>query len=433
MRRSFFKGAAAVTGMLLLLFAVLFVAETVFTTETASDTSAEPSYSVELDGVEETAAEEEWQGVGSLLDLASTIGGEASGNTFRKCAACHGLEPGVHGVGPSLYRIVGKDIASTPGFSYSAALLSLPGVWTVEALDSYLANPKGYAPGTSMAFAGLRDPRERLSVISAILDASVVAPPPPLEPDLTIPAPEPQPVGVINPAQPTVIGPSTPSTQPSDPWADLVESQLKSADIAFNRPDTMQLGQATSVELVLSPATAPRAPVAENASTQDVAESIGLSSALPGTTQVVEDVQYALLMEAEISGLGFDVHPPGPQRQTVLPFQAAKWVWTIKPKSAGSDQVFTVNVNAIIQRDNENLPPVRITTFTERITVEVTLMQQILNYAQQLTTLNAAIAGVGGTVFAVVAWLWARTRKKKKPEPAKPSEVVVTHKFEQDT
>ena len=397
-----------------------------------------------------------------IANMADTI---ATDRVFRKCAACHVLEPGVHGVGPSLHKIVGKDIASAPGYAYSAALLDLPGVWTVQALDAYLKNPRAAAPGTTMAFNGLQDPPDRLAVIRLLMGPPMMPSLP--EPDLALaidndinaafadygtigalstelPAID---KGIINalagdstigalstelPDRPQARASLTlPSPAPLDPAVDLMASQLKSADIAFNRPETMQLGQATSVELVLSPATAPRAPVAEGASTREVAESLGLSDALPGATQVVEDVQYALQMEAEISGLGFDVHPPGPQRQTVLPFQPAKWVWTIKPKSAGRDQVFTVNVNAIIQRDEENLPPIRITTFTERITVEVTLMQKILEYAKELTTLNAAIAGIGGTLVAVIGWLWTRTRKKKKPEPTKPSEVVVTHKFDE--
>lgn len=325
------------------------------------------------------------------------------------------MSEGEHGVGPSLYRIVGKDIASAPGYSYSQALQSLPGVWTIAALNAYLENPRGFVPGTTMSFAGLRKAEERAEIIYSLSGTDTPT----------------QPVEVL----PQKERPQTPSPDPvitRAPVANAMEAQLKSADLAFNRPETMQLGQATSVELVLSPDTAPRARIAADASSQTRAESIGLSDDLTGTTRVVEDVRYALQMEAEISGIGFDIHPPGPQRQTVLPFQAAKWVWTIKPKYAGTEQVFTVNVSAIVQQDDKELPPIRIKTFTERITVEVTLVQEILQYAKDLTTLNAAVVGIGGTVIAVIGWLWTRLRKKKKDEPTKPTEVVVTHKFNQD-
>ena len=413
MKRSFIKWAAALIGMLLVLVVTVTIAEHIYFHSAERDTYAEQSYSIDTGSVDTAAAESEWTDAASLtalLSIARREGTSSATSALRKCSACHAIDPGVHGVGPSLYGIVGKDIASAPGYPYSEALLALPGVWNIDALAAYLENPRRYAPGTSMAFTGLRKTEELADVIFGLMTFSAAQQPPP----------------------PPVGSTTTTPTDEVDPVVALMEAQLKSADLAFNRPETMHLGQATSVELVLSPATAPRKPVAADASTQAIAESIGLSDDLTGSTQVVEDVQYALQMEAEISGLGFDIHPPGPQRQTVLPFQSAKWVWTIEPKTAGSNQVFTVNVSAIVQRDQKELPPVRITTFTERITVEVTWMQEVLRYAEDLTTLNAAVVGLGGTLIAVLGWLWARVRKKKKAEPAKPTEVVVTHKFDQN-
>ena len=52
------------------------------------------------------------------------------------------------------------------GFAYSDALKGVPGNWTFEALDAWLASPRKYAPGTKMTFAGLSDPQERANVIA---------------------------------------------------------------------------------------------------------------------------------------------------------------------------------------------------------------------------------------------------------------------------
>src|SRR5215510_2019100 len=38
---------------------------------------------------------------------------------YRKCQACHSLEPGKNTLGPTLAGIVGKKAASVPNFSYS--------------------------------------------------------------------------------------------------------------------------------------------------------------------------------------------------------------------------------------------------------------------------------------------------------------------------
>jgi cytochrome c len=39
-------------------------------------------------------------------------------------------------------------------------------VWTVETLDAFLQAPMGYVAGTSMGFAGIPDPQERLDLIA---------------------------------------------------------------------------------------------------------------------------------------------------------------------------------------------------------------------------------------------------------------------------
>ncbi len=84
---------------------------------------------------------------------------------FRKCAACHKLEEGRNAVGPSLYGVVGRDIASIGDFKYSDALSGKDGAWTFENLNGFLEKPRDWAPGTKMGFAGLGKLEERAAVI----------------------------------------------------------------------------------------------------------------------------------------------------------------------------------------------------------------------------------------------------------------------------
>jgi cytochrome c len=84
---------------------------------------------------------------------------------FGKCKACHKLD-GSDGTGPHLNGIVGKAKAASAGFGYSDALLAMASdVWSPENLDGFLLNPKGYAPGTKMSFAGLPKGEERANLI----------------------------------------------------------------------------------------------------------------------------------------------------------------------------------------------------------------------------------------------------------------------------
>ena len=71
-----------------------------------------------------------------------------------RCQGCHALEEGgANRVGPNLFGVVGRRVASSNGFAYSQALRSVSGRWTEATLRRYVADPAGYAPGTSMEFA----------------------------------------------------------------------------------------------------------------------------------------------------------------------------------------------------------------------------------------------------------------------------------------
>ena len=99
-----------------------------------------------------------------LLAAADVAAGK---NIFKKCMACHTAEKGgSNKVGPLLYGVVGNDIATHEGFGYSDALQALPGNWTYDALNHFLFNPKAFAKGTKMAFAGLRKAEDRAAVIA---------------------------------------------------------------------------------------------------------------------------------------------------------------------------------------------------------------------------------------------------------------------------
>jgi cytochrome c len=102
--------------------------------------------------------------IATLLATADVAKGEA---VFKKCAACHTIaQGGPNGIGPNLWASMGKPHGHVAGFSYSDALKSVPGNWDFEGMDKWLANPKKYAPGTKMTFAGLSNPEERANLIA---------------------------------------------------------------------------------------------------------------------------------------------------------------------------------------------------------------------------------------------------------------------------
>ena len=103
----------------------------------------------------------------SALISEKTI--EQGKTLIRRCAQCHSFnEGGANKVGPALYGILGRKVASVEGFAYSSALkrYGKNKIWDYENLNGFLWNPKKYLTRTSMSFAGVPKPEDRAALIA---------------------------------------------------------------------------------------------------------------------------------------------------------------------------------------------------------------------------------------------------------------------------
>jgi cytochrome c len=108
------------------------------------------------------------QPIEPLLAKADPKAGEA---IFKKCQACHdGTKGGPNKIGPNLWGVVDRPIASHEGFSYSSGMkeFSQNGSvkWDYDHLSKFLTNPKADVKGTAMTFAGLKKPEDRADIIA---------------------------------------------------------------------------------------------------------------------------------------------------------------------------------------------------------------------------------------------------------------------------
>ncbi|HWA44399.1 MAG TPA: cytochrome c family protein [Hypericibacter adhaerens] len=102
--------------------------------------------------------------VSALLASADPAKGET---TAKICTTCHTFGKGEPAkVGPNLFGIVGNKHAHMEGFAYSTAISSIDKPWGYEELNHFLTNPRSYAPGTKMGFAGLPKVQDRANVIA---------------------------------------------------------------------------------------------------------------------------------------------------------------------------------------------------------------------------------------------------------------------------
>jgi cytochrome c len=195
------KILGAVLGTCLVLVAMRIASGAIFT----PTPPAKPGYVVEV------KEEQPAQGAAAapaevpIAQLLASASAQQGGQTAKVCLTCHNMGKGQGSkVGPDLYGIVGRAVASESGFNYSAALKAKGGTWTFDALNPWLANPRRDVPGTLMTFAGLSSEKQRADVIAYLNSNS----------DSPLPLPQ---AAQAAPANPSAAAPAPPAAAPGQP------------------------------------------------------------------------------------------------------------------------------------------------------------------------------------------------------------------------
>jgi len=162
------KFIGALLGTVFIVFSISIVSESIF----ASPVPEQPGYAIAAAEAEAgaggTGAAPTEEPIAVRLQTADAAAGEA---LFKRCAACHTDDAsGGNKIGPNLWGVVNRPVASHEGFSYSAAMqeFSQGGTvhWDYDHLDHFILAPKGLVRGTAMSFAGLKSPTDRANLIA---------------------------------------------------------------------------------------------------------------------------------------------------------------------------------------------------------------------------------------------------------------------------
>lgn len=109
-------------------------------------------------------------GVKAMIAAGSVDDGMKVAN---KCKSCHTFDDGgANRVGPNLWNIVDRKIASVSDYSYSDAMAAEEGDWTYDRLWTYLQDPRGEVPGTKMGFRGITDEADLANLIAYLRSLS---------------------------------------------------------------------------------------------------------------------------------------------------------------------------------------------------------------------------------------------------------------------
>ncbi len=119
-------------------------------------------------------AEEEVIPPAVYLASADAANGEG---VFKKCKACHSLEAGQNGTGPTLADIYNKPAGTEAGYSYSADMAASGLTWDADTLFAFISGPKDVVAKTKMSFAGIRNPQDTADLVAYLagseFDASI--------------------------------------------------------------------------------------------------------------------------------------------------------------------------------------------------------------------------------------------------------------------
>lgn len=89
---------------------------------------------------------------------------------FNQCRSCHMTAAGAPNlVGPNLHGVFERRIGTLPEYKYSEAAQTAGWAWDPARLDGWLQDPRGFLPGTKMAFPGVKEPADRRDVIAYLL------------------------------------------------------------------------------------------------------------------------------------------------------------------------------------------------------------------------------------------------------------------------
>jgi cytochrome c len=84
----------------------------------------------------------------------------------QQCAGCHTFVPEDYDKsGPNLHGVLGRKAGTAKFAGYSDALKKTGITWDNAALERWITNPAGVAPGTTMPFAGLPDAAARATLV----------------------------------------------------------------------------------------------------------------------------------------------------------------------------------------------------------------------------------------------------------------------------
>jgi cytochrome c len=169
---TFNKIAGAVLGTALMVFGLQELSGAVFHPHAVD--KDKQGFLIEVAEAEEAAGAGGAEAALSVGTLLASADATAGATVAKACAACHNFEKGgANKTGPALYDLVERPVAAHEGFSYSeGAKAKSAEKWSYDNLNAFLKAPKGWMPGTKMAYGGIKNDKKRADLLAYLASLS---------------------------------------------------------------------------------------------------------------------------------------------------------------------------------------------------------------------------------------------------------------------
>ena len=177
---------------------------------------------------------------------------------------------------------------------------------------------------------------------------------------------------------------------------------LSNANIAFNTPEKILLGERFDVLLILSPLLE-----------KEILSGMVVESLDNGEDQKVEtaEIRVSTIMEAKLSGSAFEINPITSQKQAISYDEETRWRWEVKALEDGEHSL-DLSLTAYIRLDDQETPRT-IETFHRTIRIDVKTSAKVGIFLRE----NAGWLWI---IFALPIGGWAIIKYRKKRIVKKP-------------
>ena len=147
----------------ILIVGINKVADTIYEVEKPEKSAYQITVASQTEESGDSASSDKSGDIMALLASANASEGE---KVFKKCASCHSISKGgKNKIGPALWGVIGRQAGVLTDYKYSKSLIAYGKKWSFEEMNGFLIKPKEWIPGTKMAFAGLKNEKDRASLI----------------------------------------------------------------------------------------------------------------------------------------------------------------------------------------------------------------------------------------------------------------------------